>query len=395
MHPSYTFRAKLFTGMTRNILIVGIVSLFTDLSSEMVFPLIPLFLTAVLGMGACAVGIVEGAAETTASLLKVISGYWSDKLKTRKPFMLLGYSLSSITKPLFALANSYNFVLGIRVIERIGKGIRNAPRDAIVADSCDISVRGKAFGIHRTMDTIGATLGAVVAFLLLPILGYRNIFMLAFIPAIIGVFIILLIKEPPPQRSEKKIVLNFHSLPVKLKIFILISSIFGLGQFSYAFLLLRAKTIGLQDNIVILLYILFNIVYTICALPAGILSDKIGRKPVLVIGYLIFAITAMELIFTSIHSILIPFITYGIFYALTEGVQRAFVVDLAPEHLKATALGVFHMAIALVALPGGVIAGLLWDKISPTATFIYGATLAIISIVGLCRLSVSGGRLSV
>ena len=376
---------RFFQGISRNILILGLVSLFTDLSSQMVFPLIPLFLTTVLGAGACAVGIVEGAAETTASLLKVISGYWSDKIKKRKPFIFFGYSLSSITKPLFAFANVWPSVLFVRVIERIGKGLRTAPRDALVAESCDESVRGKAYGLHRAMDGIGSVLGATIALLLLPILGYRNIFLFAFIPGIIAVFVILFIKEKraPVKRETKEISirLSFKELPLNLRLFIIISSIFALGHFGYAFLLLRAKNIGLSDNMAILLYVLFYIVYTICTIPSGMLSDKIGRKPVLITGYLVFAITSLGLIFTSsIYSILIFFIVYGVFYAMIDGVQRALVIDLAPENLKATALGTFHTAIGLVALPGGYIAGLLWDKIGPGATFTYGFTLAIISI---------------
>ncbi|MBL7197424.1 MAG: MFS transporter [Candidatus Omnitrophica bacterium] len=378
-------KIKIFEGITRNIFILGLVSLFTDLSSQMVFPLIPLFLTTVLGAGAYAVGIVEGAAETTASLLKVVSGYWSDKIKKRKPFVLFGYSLSSITKPLFAFANIWSFVLFIRVIERIGKGLRTAPRDALVAESCDESVRGKAYGFHRAMDGIGSILGAVLAFLLLPILGYKNIFLFAFIPGIIAVFVILFVKEKralvKKEPQEKPVKLSFKQLPKNLRLFIIVSSIFALGHFGYAFLLLRAKDIGLADNMAILLYVLFYIVYTICIIPAGILSDRIGRKSVLVAGYLIFAITSFGLIYTSnIHSILLFFVIYGIFYAMIDGVQRAFVVDLAPKHLKATALGTFHTAIGLVALPGGFIAGLLWDKIRPEATFLYGFILAIISM---------------
>ena len=376
---------RFFQGITRNILILGLVSLFTDLSSQMVFPLIPLFLTTVLGAGAYVVGITEGAAETTASLLKVISGYWSDKIKKRKPFIFFGYSLSSITKPLFAFANVWPSVLFIRVIERIGKGLRTAPRDALVAESCQENVRGKAYGLHRAMDGIGSVLGAVIAFSLLGILGYRKIFLLAFIPGIIAVFVILFIKEKraPAKRETKKISvrLSFKELPVNLRLFILISSIFALGHFGYAFLLLRAKNIGLADNTAILLYVLFYIVYTLCAIPAGMLSDKIGRKPVLITGYLVFAITSIGLIFTSsIYTLLLFFIVYGIFYAMIDGVQRALVMDLAPGNLKATALGTFHTAIGLVALPGGYIAGLLWDKIGPGATFTYGFTLAIISI---------------
>jgi len=377
---------EIFSGITRNIFIMGLVSLFTDLSSQMVFPLIPLFLTTVLGCGAYVVGIVEGAAETTASLLKVVSGYWSDKINKRKPFILFGYSMSSITKPLFALANIWTFVLFLRVIERIGKGIRTAPRDALVAESCDESVRGKAFGFHRAADGIGSILGAVLALLLLPVWGYRNIFLFALVPGIISVFIILFIQEKnAPAKQETKEVsvkLSLKELPVNLRFFIIVSSVFALGHFGYAFLLLRAKNIGLADNTAILLYVVFYIVYSICVIPLGIVSDKVGRKPVLMAGYVLFGITSFGLLVTSgFYGILLFFISYGIFYAMIDGTQRAFVVDLAPQHLKGTALGVFHTAIGLVALPGGYIAGLLWDKVSPEATFAYGFTLAIISAV--------------
>lgn len=379
-------KVKILDGITRNVFILGLVSLFTDISSQMVFPLIPLFMVTVLGTGAYAVGIVEGAAETTASLLKVVSGYWSDKIRRRKPFVLFGYSLSAITKPLFAFATIWSFILVIRVVERIGKGLRTAPRDAIVAESCDESVRGKAYGFHRAMDGIGSILGAVLAFLLLPILGYEKIFLFAFLPAIVAVFVILFIKEGKrPAREERKemsIKISFKELPVNLKLFIIVSSIFALGHFGYAFLLLRAVDIGLTDHTAILLYVLFYIIYTICSIPSGMLSDKIGRKPVLRAGYVLFGITSLGLVFASdIYGILLLFAIYGIFYAMIDGVGRAFVVDLAPEHLKATALGTFHTAIGLVALPGGYIAGLLWDQISPETTFVYGLVLAVVSLV--------------
>jgi MFS family permease len=379
---------EIFSGITRNIFIMGLVSLFTDLSSQMVFPLIPLFLTTVLGCGAYAVGIVEGAAETTASLLKVVSGYWSDKIRKRKPFVLFGYSMSTITKPLFAFANIWAFVLFLRVIERIGKGIRTAPRDALIAESCDESVRGKAYGFHRAADGIGSILGAVLALLLLPMWGYRNIFLFALAPGIISVFIIFFIQEKnAPAKQETKEVsvkLSLKELPANLRFFIIVSSVFALGHFGYAFLLLRAKNIGLADNTAILLYVVFYIVYSICVIPLGIVSDKVGRKPVLMGGYVLFGITSFGLLVTSsFYGILLFFIIYGIFYAMIDGAQRAFVVDLAPQHLKGTALGVFHTAIGLVALPGGYIAGLLWDKVSPEATFGYGLILAIISAVSL------------
>lgn len=386
---------SLLSGIARNVFILGIVSLFTDLSSQMVFPLIPLYLTTVLGAGAYAVGIVEGAAETTASLLKVVSGYWSDRIQKRKPFILLGYSLSAITKPLFALANIWGLVLVIRVIERIGKGLRTAPRDALVAESCDESVRGKAFGFHRAADGIGSTIGAILAFTLLRILDhdYEKIFLFALVPGVIAVLAILFIKErltcTPQEQQASSLRVSMRALPVGLRIYIIVSSVFALGHFGYAFLLLKAQDIGLADDSAILLYVLFYIIYTICSIPAGTLSDRIGRKPILQTGYLLFGLTSFGLIFSSNTCTLVPlFCIYGIFFALIDGAQRAFVVDLAPAHLKATALGTFHTAIGMVALPGGFFAGLLWDKVNPETTFIYGFVLAITATMAFTCLHV-------
>ncbi len=378
-------KAHFFRGITRNIFVLGLVSMFTDLSSQMVFPLIPLFMTTILGTGAHAVGIVEGSAETTASLLKVFSGYWSDRISRRKPFVLFGYTLSSLTKPLFAVANTWFFVLGVRVVERIGKGIRNAPRDALVAESCDESVRGKAYGFHRAMDGIGSILGAILAFALLPVLGYRKIFLYALVPGITAAVVILFVREKkaPPDEARKRrhVRLSFAKLPGDLKLFIIAASIFSLGHFGYAFLLLRAINIGLPDNMAILFYVLFYSVYTLLIMPFGVISDRIGRKPVLMTGYILFAVTSSGLIYaSSFNSMMLLFVIYGLFYSMIDGVQRAFVVDMAPGHLKATALGTFHTTTGLMALPCGFIAGLLWDRISPESTFVFALVLSVISV---------------
>jgi MFS family permease len=386
-------KQSFFNGLVRNIIIVGFVSLFTDLSSQMVFPVVPLFLLS-LGASAWVVGLVEGAAETTASLLKVFSGYWSDKIKRRKPFVFAGYGLSSLTKPLFAFAQTWPFVLFFRVVERVGKGIRDAPRDAIVAESVDVSVRGKAYGFQRAMDGIGSFSGAILAVIFLtffgnsnPLTAYRNLFLIAFLPGIIGVLFILFIKEKreqniPLKRSSTPFRVSMKSLPRNLQIFIFVSTVFACANFGYAFLILKAKNIGLSDNTTLLLYVLFYIVYTLFTIPAGMLSDKIGRKPVLIAGYVLFAATAVCLLFASqLYMLIFVFILYGIFFGLIDGVQRAFVVDLAPSDLKGTALGTFHTATGLIALPAGIIAGTLWDQFSPQATFLFAFALALFSLL--------------
>ncbi|NYT20637.1 MAG: MFS transporter [Methanomicrobiales archaeon] len=376
---------RFFRGIGTNILILGVVSLCTDVSSQMVFPLIPLYLTSVLAVGAYVVGLVEGAAETTASFLKVISGHVSDRIRRRKPFILLGYGLSSVVKPLFAFATVWPAVLGLRVIERVGKGLRTAPRDAIVAESCDATVRGRAFGFNRAMDGIGSMGGAVLAFLLLPVIGFRNVFLVAFIPGIIAVLAIFLIREEPsaaePSAATPSLQVSLRQLPHGLRLFIAASAVFAFGHFGYAFLLLKALSTGASDTTALLFYVLFYGVYTVCTIPAGVVSDRAGRKPVIMSGYVLFGLLSAGLAMVAGSAFLpVFFALYGIFFALVDGAQRAFIVDMAPPALKATALGTFHTAIGLVALPGGFIAGLLWDLYAPAYTFLFGGIMAALAL---------------
>jgi MFS family permease len=354
----------------------------------MVFPLLPLYITTVLGGTAVAVGVIEGAAEATASLLKVVSGYWSDKIKKRKPFVFFGYTLSALMKPLLAFAGNWFSVLAVRVADRIGKGLRDAPRDTIVAESNNKATLGKAYGLNRAMDGLGSVGGALLAVLLLPILGFTNLFKLAIIPGILAVLIIFFVQEPVQSKNKnsnnKKISLRFgfSRLTKELKIFILIATIFTLGNYNYSFLMLRAQNQGLSNQAVIMLYALFYLVYMFLSTRAGEISDKKGRQPIILAGYIIFTLLSLGLyFFNGLTYTIISFILFGIFFALIDGSQRALVADLAPEELKGTALGAFHTFTGLAALPAGYIAGQLWVSFSPKATYLFGTGIGLISIL--------------
>lgn len=410
-------RTAFLKGITRNVIILGLVSMFTDLSSQMVFPLIPLFLVDTLGAGATVVGVIEGAAEATASLLKVVSGYWSDKIKKRKPFILAGYGLSTITKPLFSLASTWPLVLLIRSVERVGKGLRNAPRDAVVSESTSPSYMGKAYGFQRSLDALGSMLGALIAFALLNYAGldFRQIFAVSFIPGLAAVALILFIKEkqggkedgkekvkeklkekgkgPETKESKgkreaqgKKEAMTLRSslskMPLKLWVFIAAATIFTLGNFGYAFLLLKAKSLGFSDSTAILLYVIYYSSQTVFSIPAGMLSDKAGRKRVLMLGYALFGLASMFMISTtSIYGMVNMFIVFGIFLAIIDANQRAFVADLSPAGLKATSMGVFHTATGIAALPAGYLIGLIWDSMSPSFSFLYCGIMALAALV--------------
>ncbi len=377
-------KIKSFGWLTVNVLALGFVSLLTDISSEMVFCLLPFFMTSVLGIEMSLVGLIEGAAEATASVLKVFSGWFSDRLKERKPLAVLGYSLSTMLKPMFAFATSSLQVLFIRILERVGKGIRTSPRDALIADSIQAEVRGKAYGLHRSMDTLGAVIGPLIAFLLFPLFGYKTIFLLSVIPAAVAVaLLVTLVKERAPVGNASKtspLWSEVRSLSREFKTFVIIATIFTLSRFSYAFFLLRATNLGLTAAHAPLLYVLFNVVYAAFAFPAGALADKIGKGKVISLGYVVFSATCVGLILASspLHAVIL-FIGYGLSYAVTDAVQRAIVPDLVKPELRGTAFGVLHTSLGLAALPASVIAGALWQYFGPAIPFAFGATLSLIS----------------
>jgi MFS family permease len=367
------------------VLAAGLVSFFTDIASEMLVPVLPIFLTTVLGAPVAAVGLIEGTAESTASILRVFAGSLSDRSGRRKPLMLVGYGLANLTKPLLALSTAWPQVLAIRFGDRFGKGIRGAPRDALIADSVEPAVRGQAFGFHRAMDTAGAAIGPLLASATLAVAGSnpRAVFWLASVPGIASVLIgwWLLTDRPVPPKDAHAPRLGFRDLGRAFALFTAISALFSLGNSSDAFLILRAQNVGMAVAVIPLAYFGFNALYALLATPAGILSDRVGRWPLLVAGYAVFA--AVYAGFALASDAVVAgglFLVYSLYYALTEGVGRALITDLVPTSLRATALGTYATATGAALLPASLVAGGLWDAIGPWAPFGFGAAMAALAV---------------
>ena len=372
------------SGISKNVFVLGLVSFFNDVASEMIYPIVPIFLTSVLGAPVAIVGLIEGIAESTASVLKVISGWLSDKWQKRKPFIIAGYSFSAISKIILSLAYSWPFVLLARFIDRFGKGTRTSSRDALITESSEDKVRGRAFGFHRTLDTLGAVVGPLIALLAIHFLDnkFRLMFFLAFIPAFIGILLLLFFVKEKKKETNSSLAFHFswRELNPSFKIFLLISFIFALGNSSDAFLILRAQNLGLSLILVVLAYVLFNFTYAIFSTPAGIISDKIGPKKVLLIGFLLFS--AVYLFFglaPSSFFLWLLFPIYGIYMALTEGVGKAYISNLVPQEKTGTAFGVYQTTIGLCTFFASLIAGLLWTYIGVSVPFIFGSIMALIS----------------
>lgn len=378
---------KTYFGLRKNVFFAGLVSFFMDVSSEMIYPLMPLFLANVLGINKSLIGLIEGLAEATASLLKVFSGWLSDRIGQRRNLMIAGYAISTLSRPIFALAGFWQQVLAARFIDRLGKGIRTAPRDAIIAESTEPTHLARAFSFHRSMDTMGAVVGPAIAMLLLQLHNgnYQMVFWLSMVPGVMAVATIILFirdKKKASFTTAERPKLTLRHFNWRMKFFVLITTIFALGNSSDAFLILRAEQVGVAPVVIPAVYLVFNLIYSLSAIPAGIAADRFGKKPLILLGFILFALLYYGFAVAGTPaSIWVLFGFYGLFMGLTEGIQKGFLATIIPPDFKATAFGVHATAVGLATLPASVIGGLLWDRVSPAATFYFGAATATVAAV--------------
>ncbi len=400
-------------GVSTTVFTLGIVSLLTDVSSEMLIPIVPQFLRFAIGASTLNIGVIEGIAEATASVLRVYAGYLADKFGRPKLLAVVGYGLSAASKPFYLLAASWPDVLGIRFADRFGKGIRSAPRDVLIADTTEESERGRAFGLHRAMDTTGAMIGPlIVALLVMFFFGrefitapgekhrpiYHLIFIAATVPAVLGWLVLtVFVREKRHADTAKRPEIKLSALDNRFRMFLAIVTLFSIGNSSDAFLVLRATSpkadggVGMAFLTFLWVYVVFNGLSALVSLRSGVLSDKIGRKPIIVAGWLVFSVVyfAMARIGTP-TGVWIWFIVYGIYYGMTEGMLRAYAVDLAPQHLRGTAVGAYFTFTGVALLPASIIAGALWKHFGSGAPFYYGAATSLVSAVLLALLVKTG-----
>lgn len=383
-------------GLSKNVRNLGWVSLFNDISSEMIYPLLPLFLTQVLGAGVIFVGLIEGIAESVSSFLKLFSGWVSDRFQKRKRLIFFGYALASVTRPFIGLATSAFHVLFLRFFDRIGKGVRSSPRDALLSQSCNENERGKAFGFQRAMDHAGAMIGPLIAtFLMIAFTqDLRTIFILSFVPACLCLWILFrgVTDISGTQTSTRPpLTLHWGSWTKKFKYFLLIIVLFTLGNSSDAFLLLRAKDLGVGMALIPILWFFFHLSKTAFSVPGGSLSDRIGRRKVMIMAWTVYGFVYLGFAFASkAYHIWLLFFIYGFYYGLAEGTERAWVADLVEESKRGTAYGVYHFCIGMAALPASLLMGLIWKAIGVEWAFSFGAVMALIA--ALLALLLLGGQ---
>jgi MFS family permease len=369
---------------------LGWVSFFMDVASEMVYPVVPLFLTSVLGAPVAVLGAIEGLAEVLVSLMKGVSGWHCDKLGRRVPYIRWGYGLGALAKPLMAMAFSWPMILAARAVDRVGKGLRTTARDALIADAVDASQGGQAFGFHRMMDTAGAMIGVLLATILLYLLPgqYRAIFLIAALPGLAAVWLTFRLREAakapacaPSSARDLFAGKPWSGLPRAFWLTLTPLLIFAFANSSDTFLILRARDLGLSDVQSIMAYMLFNLVYAASAYPLGILSDRVGRWRMVLGGWTLYGLVYLGVAQAGMGDVWWLFALYGLFMGLTEGVGRALIRDQIPEDRKGTAMGIFHMGVGFMALAGSVSAGLCWDLIGSRAPFVLGGTVAFLAVI--------------
>lgn len=378
---------RYFGGLTRSTFLLACASLFADVSTEMLYPILPVFLTQTLGAGGSAVGLIDGVAQATQNIVQGFSGWLSDKLQKRKSIALAGYLLAAVAKPLIGLSTGWQGVLGARFLDRLGAGTRSAPRDALIASSADEEHRGKAFGLEGIGDNLGAFLGPLLAvFLLLFLhLEMRLIFYLAVIPGLLAVLMVMLVTERPMAVSAKsKLDVSLRQFPTAYWRYLLVTGLFGIGNSSNAFLILQTQDIGASLEATVLIYAAFNLVAALISYPAGYLSDKWGRRNILFLSFIIFFVTYVGFALTrSMLLIAGLFALYGLYQGIFRSVGKALATDFVPEQLRASGVGWYNTTIGLLGLVASIVAGLLWDHVGHSAVFVYGAVFAMVGSIAL------------
>jgi MFS family permease len=375
--------------MMLNIVFLGLVSFFTDLSAEMVYPLIPLYLTSAFGATPVLVGIIEGVAESVASLLKVFSGYLTDRVQKKKIVAFAGYAPGVLYKLALLFAGSWFGVLGARVLDRVGKGIRTSPRDVLVSESADKGNMGKAFGVHKALDMSGAALGILITWFILrqtsDSIDYRKLFILSIVPAIAGLCMFFFIKEkkrPRKVKDREPFWKNIRMIDSQLRLYLIVVFLFTLGNSSNAFIILKANAVGFDTVNVIFLYFIYNMTASVLSIPCGKLSDRIGRKKLLVPGYMAFSLCYLGFAFASNQWMLVVvFALYGLYTAMIAGVERAFVAEISPPELKGTMLGLHSTVAGIALLPASIVAGFLWNAFGAAVPFVFGAALSLTAAI--------------
>jgi len=371
-------------GLNRNVFYMGITSFLTDTASKMIYSVMPLFLMS-LGATKTELSIIEGIAESTASVIKAVSGRWSDKIRKNKPFMIIGYALTAILSPLFAIASTPIHILMIRFTERVGKGVRSAPRDSLIAASSDSNTKGRSFGFHKAMDNSGAILGPLLAagILLLFPKQYRVVFIVAFLPAVIGLIaLIRFVRESGEARAKNTEAFKLRDFPLKYYALLGIVIFFTLGNSTDALLLIKAGDIGVQVALIPIVYMITSVVSVLAAVPIGILSDKIGRERLIIFGYLLYSAVYFGFGRTNSQmSLVMLFALYGLYSASTDGIQKALVSDIVDKDKLGTGLGIYNSLVGITLLPASIIAGLLYDNFDNRMPFYFGSVMALIAAV--------------